>query len=123
MNILTPDNYIDTTKVESVPARVSASTSEVERIRRALSGKDLGLNENPQDVLGSPLGALRNELEVAPGATLGPLLNMLTGIMELGQASVYSPDATFILYMFELGLDVHSHVIHVVQSSSQHHVR
>ncbi|KAJ0406964.1 hypothetical protein P43SY_005197 [Pythium insidiosum] len=41
----------------------------------------------------------------APTAVLNPLLKMLVSIKELGEASVHSADASFILFMIKVGMD------------------
>ncbi|KAF1780686.1 P-loop containing nucleoside triphosphate hydrolase [Phytophthora cactorum] len=56
--------------------------------------------------LGTMNGLLLNELIHAPEAIVVPLLKMLDAVKELGEASVHSADARFILFMIKLGVDV-----------------
>ena len=39
---------------------------------------------------------------------------MCDAIVELGQASVHSPDASFVLFMLQLAIDVEAYVVHVI---------
>ncbi|TDH74318.1 hypothetical protein CCR75_003035 [Bremia lactucae] len=57
------------------------------------------------DYLGTMDGLLLNELNYAPDAIAIPFLNMLNAVIELGETSVHSADARFILFMIKLGVD------------------
>jgi thiol-disulfide isomerase/thioredoxin len=65
-----------------------------------------------QRVLGTSHGLLLNELCCSPEACLRPLMRMLHAIEDLTSSSVYSPDATFILYMVALAVDVETYAQH-----------
>ena len=71
--------------------------------------QDARLSPNRR-VLGTPSGLLLNELYNAPRATLGPILTMVNGTVELMTSDVYSPDASFVLFMATLAIDVESFI-------------
>ena len=66
-----------------------------------------------KEELGSNTGALLNELTHSSSTTVTAVETMLNAIKELGKASVYSPDASFILFMFEFGLDVERYIVYL----------
>ena len=102
----------DTTRITHVPIRQTAEQQRQSRIDRFL------LANLPPDrqLLGTNHGLLLNELICSPMAVLNPLMIMLEATKELTEASIYSPDATFILYILQLTLDVQGFVVHVLQS-------
>ncbi|CAI5722768.1 unnamed protein product [Hyaloperonospora brassicae] len=63
-----------------------------------------------EDHLGTMNGLLLNELVHAPEAIVPPLLKMLDAIKELGEVSVHSADARFMLFMIKLGVDILQYV-------------
>ena len=66
------------------------------------------------ELLGTPHGSLLNELRYSPAACLEPLLKMVKSIAEIGNASVYAPDAPYILFMMMLAVDVEAYIVHAV---------
>jgi thiol-disulfide isomerase/thioredoxin len=94
------------TRINRVPERQTYSQKAKEEFQRM---QDARLPPNRR-LLGTPRGLLLNELYNAPGATLGPILSMVCGTVELMTSDVYSPDASFILFMATLAIDVESFI-------------
>ncbi|GLE02886.1 hypothetical protein PINS_up011750 [Pythium insidiosum] len=94
-----------TTPVEitHVPLRKSNLLLREEAVARVLDARVT--HQRCEDHLGTSYGLLLNELQHAPEAVLNPLLKMLVSIEELGEASVHSADASFILFMIKVGMD------------------
>lgn len=104
--------------IDQTPVRLSAAERERERIQYELNSdkireQDTRLHQHR--LLGTSDGLLLNELRRSPAATLQPLLKMLTALPELGHAGVHSPDATFLLYLLTLALDVEAYIVYVVR--------
>jgi hypothetical protein len=68
--------------------------------------------------LGTSHGLLLNELRYAPAAVLEPLQTMLGAVEPLAGSSVHSLDASFVLFLIELAIDVHVFVRHVLDTAS-----
>jgi thiol-disulfide isomerase/thioredoxin len=100
--------------IRRVPERMSYSQKQREDFARM---QDARLPPNHR-VLGTPQGLLLNEMRNAPSATLNPLISMLMSTIELMTSSVHSPDATFILFMTTLAIDVQSYVDQVIELST-----
>jgi hypothetical protein len=62
------------------------------------------------EVLGTPKGLLYNELIHSPQSCHEAFMTMLRATRPLHVASVYSVDASFLLYMLELALDAEAYV-------------
>lgn len=90
--------------VSHVPLRKSTLLLHEEAIARVLDARVQ--HQKCADHLGTMNGLLLNELAHAPDAVVAPLLKMLDAIKELGEASVHSADAKFILFMIKLAVDV-----------------
>lgn len=90
--------------VSHVPLRKSTLLLHEEAIQRVFDARVQ--HQKCEDHLGTMSGLLLNELIYAPDAIIGPLLKMLEAIKELGEASVHSSDAKFILFMIKLAVDV-----------------
>ena len=96
--------------IQRVPERRSYSQKQREDFARM---QDARLPPNHR-VLGTPTGLLFNELRNAPSATLIPLISMFMNTTELMTSPVHSPDASFVLFMTTLAIDVQSYVDQVV---------
>jgi len=70
-------------------------------------------------ILGTPHGLLLNELQFSPAATLEPLLSMFLSIKDLSDANVHSSDATFILYIIQLTVNVKSAVVYLIEEANK----
>ena len=81
-----------------------------EEARNRLSGKPVPVQEE----LGTPKGLLYNELIHNPRVALQSLLAMFEATKPLRSSSVYSRDASFLIYMLELAVDVEAYVLHVL---------
>jgi hypothetical protein len=100
--------------ITHVPVRQTASQKRQARIDRFLVAN---LPVERQQ-LGTESGLLLNELACSPMAVINPLLAMLDATKELTEASVYSPDASFLLFITLFAIDVQTYVVHVIQSTS-----
>lgn len=89
--------------ISHIPLRKSTLLLHEEAVRRAVDARVH--HQKCEDHLGTMNGLLVNELIHAPEAVLAPLLKMLDAVKELAEASVYSADAKFILFMIKLGID------------------
>ncbi|CAC9518839.1 conserved hypothetical protein [Leishmania infantum JPCM5] len=87
----------------SVPMRLSKEQREMVELRR-LRG-DLS-QQNYEDCLGTTYGLLMSELTHAPTSVLRPLRSLLESITELGPSSVYSSNASYVLFVVGLLCDV-----------------
>ncbi|KPA78926.1 hypothetical protein ABB37_05990 [Leptomonas pyrrhocoris] len=87
----------------AVPMRLSKDQREMIELRR-LRG-DFS-QQNFEDCLGTTYGVLMNELTHAPTGVLRPLRGLLESITELGPSSVYSSNASYVLYVVGLMCDV-----------------
>lgn len=65
---------------------------------------------SPEAALGTPYGLLLNELEHAPDAIMTPLMTIFNCCTELKNSSVYSPDASFILFLTMTAVNVEAHL-------------
>ncbi|KAG1698490.1 hypothetical protein DVH05_015030 [Phytophthora capsici] len=91
-------------EISHIPLRKSNLVMHEEAIQRTF---DVRVHHQKcEDHLGTMNGLLLNELIHAPEAIVIPLLKMLDSVKELGEASVHSADARFILFMIKLGVDV-----------------
>lgn len=90
--------------VSHVPLRKSTLLLHEEAIQRVFDARVQ--HQKCEDHLGTMSGLLLNELVYAPDAIITPLIKMLDAIRELGEASVHSADAKFILFMIKLSVDV-----------------
>jgi hypothetical protein len=98
--------------------------------RTALQQRQLEIDQrmfaNPNDertrdelrALGTSHGLLLNELRYAPAAVLEPLMAMLAAVEPLANSSVHSLDASFVLFLIELAIDVHVFVRHVLDAGA-----
>lgn len=114
---------------EPGPWVVNGENPVVERVpvrRTALQQKEFlqekFMNANiPEEkrILGTSGGLLLNELEFSPSATLDPLLSMFYSIKDLSEASIYSEEAIFILYLILLAIDVEVYVVYSIKVFKQ----
>ena len=72
-----------------------------------------------EQVLGTSDGLLLNELRCSPSATLSPLLYILNSTIELMTGPVHSPDASFVLFVAELAIDVQTYVDQVLEEKRE----
>ncbi|GMF14309.1 unnamed protein product [Phytophthora lilii] len=91
-------------EISHIPLRKSNLVMHEEAIQRTFDARVH--HQKCEDHLGTMNGLLLNELIHAPEAIVVPLLKMLDAVKELGEASVHSADARFILFMIKLGIDV-----------------
>ncbi|KAG7392086.1 hypothetical protein PHYPSEUDO_002310 [Phytophthora pseudosyringae] len=91
-------------EISHIPLRKSNLVMHEEAIQRTFDARVH--HQKCEDHLGTMNGLLLNELIHAPEAIVAPLLKMLDAVKELGEASVHSADARFILFMIKLGVDV-----------------
>ncbi|KAG6968861.1 hypothetical protein JG688_00005595 [Phytophthora aleatoria] len=91
-------------EISHVPLRKSNLVMHEEAIHMTFDARVH--HQKCEDHLGTMNGLLLNELIHAPEAIVVPLLKMLDAVKELGEASVHSADARFILFMIKLGVDV-----------------
>ncbi|KAE9011489.1 hypothetical protein PF007_g10769 [Phytophthora fragariae] len=91
-------------EISHIPLRKSNLVMHEEAIQRTFDARVH--HQKCEDHLGTMNGLLLNELIHAPEAIVVPLLKMLDAVKELGEASVHSADARFILFMIKLGVDV-----------------
>ncbi|KAL4139988.1 hypothetical protein PRNP1_015417 [Phytophthora ramorum] len=91
-------------EISHIPLRKSNLVMHEEAIKRTFDARVH--HQKCEDHLGTMNGLLLNELIHAPEAIIAPLLKMLDAVKELGEASVHSADARFILFMIKLGVDV-----------------
>lgn len=68
-----------------------------------------GKPQPENEELGTPLGLLYNELLYSPAACVESIMGMLKATKPLHSASVYSVDASFLLFMLQLALDVEAY--------------
>ncbi|CAD2213889.1 hypothetical protein AGDE_15759 [Angomonas deanei] len=61
---------------------------------------------NEEDCLGTTHGLLLNELKCAADGVLRPVEKILSSVTELGPSSVYSANATYVLYLVHLTCDI-----------------
>ncbi|OWZ23137.1 hypothetical protein PHMEG_0002034 [Phytophthora megakarya] len=91
-------------EISHIPLRKSNLVMHEEAIQRTFDARIH--HQQCEDHLGTMNGLLLNELIHAPEAIVTPLLKMLDAVKELGEASVHSADARFILFMIKLGADI-----------------
>ncbi|CAI5730000.1 unnamed protein product [Peronospora destructor] len=91
-------------EITHIPLRKSDLVMHEETIQQIFDARVH--HQKCEDHLGTLNGLLLNELMHAPEAIIVPLLNMLDAIKELGEASVHSADAQFILFMIKMGADI-----------------
>lgn len=91
-------------EISHIPLRKSNLVMHEEAIQRTFDARVH--HQKCEDHLGTMNGLLLNELIHAPEAIVVPLLKMLDAVKELGEASVHSADARFILFMIKLGVDI-----------------
>ncbi|KAG9413019.1 hypothetical protein AC1031_016040 [Aphanomyces cochlioides] len=90
--------------ITHVPLRKSAVALQEDALEQAMDARVH--YQKAADHLGTMNGLLLNELVHSPEATILPIIQMLKAITELGDASVHSSDASFLLFMIQLGVDV-----------------
>ncbi|CAH0482965.1 unnamed protein product [Peronospora belbahrii] len=90
--------------ITHIPLRKSNLVMREETIQRTFDARVH--HQKCEDHLGTMDGLLLNELIYAPDAIVVPMLKMLNAVQELGEASVHSADARFILFMVKLGVDI-----------------
>ncbi|CAK4253885.1 unnamed protein product, partial [Aphanomyces euteiches] len=90
--------------ITHVPLRKSAIALQEDAFEQAMDARVH--YQKAADHLGTMNGLLLNELVHSPEATILPIIQMLKAITELGDASVHSSDASFLLFMIQLGVDV-----------------
>lgn len=100
--------------ISHVPLRKSTLLLHEEAVRRAVDARVH--HQKCEDYLGTMNGLLLNELAHAPEAVLEPLMKMLQAVKELAEASVYSADAKFILFMIKLGIDTLRYATYAIDS-------
>jgi len=100
--------------LQKVPMRLNA-VQKKEHFLQTLASATAGADTTA--LLGTPYGVLLNELcQQHPQAVLRPLLQIFSSIKELGPSSVYSANATFVLYLCE----VLSQVLQFVRFARRH---
>ena len=92
--------------VPEVPIRMTSEQHRQHKIQLLRSGKP----QPETEVLGTPRGLLYNELIHSPQSCREAFMAMLHATRPLHVASVYSVDASFLLYMLELALDAEAYV-------------
>eukprot|EP00941_MAST-03F_sp_MAST-3F-sp1_P005353 g5353.t1 len=102
--------------ISAVPLRRTALQKREAIVRELLNGtrESYAGEGDAESLLGAPWGLLTNELTCAPAGTLVPFLSMLSTVIELGGASVYSKDASFIMYLIDLTIGVEAYVVDVL---------
>ncbi|AAZ13558.1 hypothetical protein, conserved [Trypanosoma brucei brucei TREU927] len=88
---------------ELVPMRLNRRQREEIEQRRLIG--DLSA-VNYEACLGTPYGLLLNELQHSPDAVLVPLHRILVGIEDIGPSSVYSANASYVLFIVGVVCDV-----------------
>jgi len=104
-------------KITSVPIRRSQLQEKDFQKNKLMYANYKGLEE--VELLGTPQGLLLNELHNSPAATLGSLMSMFESIKDLADASAHSNDATFIIYLIELAIDVQSYVLYTIEEEKR----
>ncbi|KAG5495830.1 hypothetical protein JIQ42_02697 [Leishmania sp. Namibia] len=102
----------------TVPMRLSKAQREMVelcRLRGDLSQQDCG------GCLGTTYGLLMSELTYAPTCVLRPLRSLLESITELGPSSVYSSNASYVLFVVGLLCDVLSFCRFICHHELQRH--
>ncbi|RHY98210.1 hypothetical protein DYB35_004616 [Aphanomyces astaci] len=107
--------------ITHVPLRKSTLALQEDALEQAMDARVR--HQKAGDHLGTTNGLLLNELTHSPDATLGPVLVMLRAITELGNASVHSSDASFLLFMIHLGVDVMRYVSYAAVEGTPEGVR
>ena len=65
-------------------------------------------------------GLMANEIKHAPLAVLSPLLRMLKALDDFSESSLYSADASLLLFLIGLALDVNGFVIAICPEQKSH---
>lgn len=94
---------LHTADPRSVPMRLNAlqkAEIELRTLRGDHSRRDY------EECLGTTYGLLLNEIAHAPTAMLNPLRRILESVTELGPSSVYSANASYVIYVVGLVCDV-----------------
>lgn len=92
--------------IPQVPIRMTHEQQRQHKIKLLREGKP----QPETEVLGTPLGLLYNELVHSPVSCADAVMAMLRATRPLHVASVYSADASFLLYMLMLALDTEGYV-------------
>eukprot|EP01107_Rhizomastix_libera_P015447 TRINITY_DN5841_c0_g1_i1.p1 TRINITY_DN5841_c0_g1~~TRINITY_DN5841_c0_g1_i1.p1 ORF type:complete len:4156 (-),score=944.82 TRINITY_DN5841_c0_g1_i1:134-11092(-) len=98
-------------QVKQVPLR-ETERQHREAVLARLRDARLGPEER---LLGTATGLLLNELHFSPSATLDPLLTMTKAIDDLKDSPVYSTNASFILFIVDLVIDVDSFILRAIE--------
>jgi hypothetical protein len=107
----------DDRPINFVPVKMSSREEQQEMADEYLNPEIASGRRHDQRLLGTDTGILLNELKHSPAATLRPLMTMLQNVVELGQASVHSPDASFVCYMLKIAIDMQSYILYSLESS------
>ena len=101
--------------VKEVPVRRTALQQKQHELDRFM------LANIPEDVrvLGTPHGLLLNELHCSPSATLDPILFMLKSLDDLKDCSLRSADASFVLYLTLLAIDVDVYILYAFEETQR----
>ncbi|EPY28090.1 hypothetical protein STCU_05306 [Strigomonas culicis] len=105
-------------EVQSTPVRLNRQQREA--VERAHLRGDFS-QRNDEDCLGTTYGLLLNEMAHAPAGVLRPLERLLRSVTELGPSSVYSANASFVLFMVHLVRDVLTFCRFVLERGMGHH--
>ncbi|GET91119.1 hypothetical protein, conserved [Leishmania tarentolae] len=100
----------------SVPMRLSKEQREMVELCRLRGDRS---QQNYEDCLGTTYGLLMSELTHAPAGVLRPLRSLLESITELGPSSVYSSNASYVLFVVGLLCDVLSFCRFIAQQQRE----
>uniref|UniRef100_M4BT12 ubiquitinyl hydrolase 1 n=1 Tax=Hyaloperonospora arabidopsidis (strain Emoy2) TaxID=559515 RepID=M4BT12_HYAAE len=103
-------------QITHIPLRKSNFVMHEEAVEQTCDARVR--HQKCEDHLGTTNGLLLNELIHAPEAIVLPLLKMLDAIKELGEVSVHSADARFILFMIKLSVDFLRYVTYAIDQCS-----
>nr|CCA25882.1 hypothetical protein ALNC14_120260 [Albugo laibachii Nc14] len=96
--------YHEEKVIQKVPLRKSSLSVREDAIQKAWNASFQ--HECCEDHLGTRNAVLLNELLHASNAVLGPIETILKASRELGRCSVYSPGASFVLFVIKLCADI-----------------
>ncbi|EDQ90981.1 uncharacterized protein MONBRDRAFT_31645 [Monosiga brevicollis MX1] len=104
----------DDRPIAEVPVRMTDRQRREQEARDRLNGRQT----LQQQRLGTPFGLLYNELIHCPGACLDSMLGIFKATAALRQSSVYTRDATFLLYLLDMALDTEAYIVYVLADDS-----